>query len=163
MPGAFSNSPQAFVVRDGILNDQRLDPLRINQRHTETYRPAVILHVKGIARKPERFGEMIHDFSVVIERVREFFGVWPITVSETGIVRRDQVVAIGETNEKRLEHSRGRRNSVQQQNRRRVLWPCLPVENRQPVDLDRAIKSRMIHGYLLSLRLGQYVRRCGRD
>src|ERR1017187_2572005 len=60
----------------------------------KTHRAAVILHVKRVAREPERFGEMIHDVGEVIERIREFVQVWPVAVSEAWIIGRDKVIGI---------------------------------------------------------------------
>src|SRR5438552_13944423 len=68
--------------------------------------PAVILHVKRVAREPERFGEVIHDLGIVIERIREFFRVRPVAVSKAGVIGRDKVIAIGKPGEERLEHPR---------------------------------------------------------
>ena len=62
--------------------------------HAKSNGTAVILHVQRVARKAQRFGEMIHDFSDVIERVREFFWVGPVTVSEARIIRRDEMIAV---------------------------------------------------------------------
>ena len=61
-------------MRHSVLNDERLDPVRMSQGHAKTNGAAVILHVKRVARESERFGEVIHDLGVVIERIREFFG-----------------------------------------------------------------------------------------
>ena len=65
---------------------------------------AVVLHVRRVAREPERFGEVIHDFSVVIERIREVFRVRPVAVSEARVIGRDEMIAIGKPGEERLEH-----------------------------------------------------------
>src|SRR5437764_482037 len=40
---------QAFVVRHSVLDDERLDPLRMGQGHAEANGTAVILHVKSKA------------------------------------------------------------------------------------------------------------------
>ena len=56
-----------------------------------------------------------HDLGVVIERIRELFRVRPVAVAEARVIGRDQVIAIGEPGEERLEHSRGRGESVQQE------------------------------------------------
>ena len=74
--------------------------------HAKTHGPAIILHVERVAREPQRFGEMIHDVGVVIERVREFLRIRPVAVSEAGVIGRDQVIAIGQPGEERLEHPR---------------------------------------------------------
>src|SRR5216684_1572499 len=81
-PACFPNRSQTFVVRNGVLNNERLDSVRMGQGHAKTHGAAVILHVKRVAREPKSFGEVIHGFGDVIERVREFFRVWPVTVSE---------------------------------------------------------------------------------
>jgi len=49
--------------------------------------PIIILHIKGVAREPKRFREMIHDLGVVTESVREFFRVRPVAVSKTGATK----------------------------------------------------------------------------
>ena len=93
--------------------------------------------------------------AIVIERIREFFRVRPVAVSEARVIGRDQVIAIGKPREERLEHPRGRGKSVQQQKRRRVFRAGLSVKDGEPIDLYRAIKSRVFHGTFLSLGLGQ--------
>ena len=98
--------PQAFVVRHSVLDDERLDSVRVGQGHAKTYGTTVILHVKRVARNPERFGKTIHDLGVVIKRIRELFRVRPVAVSEAGVIGRDKVIAIGEPGEERLEHPR---------------------------------------------------------
>jgi len=59
---------QPFVVRYGILNDKRMDALRMRQCHAKAHRSAVILHVQGVARYGERFSEPGHDLIVTVER-----------------------------------------------------------------------------------------------
>jgi hypothetical protein len=78
-------------VRNGVLNNERLDSVRMNKDHAKTYGSAVILRVKRVAREPKSFRKVIHDFGDVIERVRELFRVRPVAVSEAGIIRRDKV------------------------------------------------------------------------
>ena len=105
-PPRFPIRAQTFVVRDRILNNERIYALGMRKRHAETDWAAVILHVKCVTRESERFGEVIHDFGNVIERVGEFFRIRPVAVSESRIIRRDQVISIGKPGEKWLEHSR---------------------------------------------------------
>ncbi len=125
----------------------------MGQDHAKAHGPAVILHVERVVREPERFGEVVHDLGDVIEGVCEFFRVGPIAVSETRIIGRDQVIAIGKPREEWLEHPRGRRKSVEQQKRRRVLQASLSVKDGEPIDLRRAIESRVFHLAFLSLLL----------
>jgi hypothetical protein len=103
---------------------------------------------------------MIHHFGDVIERVRELLRVWPVTVSEAGVIGRDKVIVIGKLGEERLEHPRGRRESVQQEKRRRFFRPGLSVKDQESIYLDRAIKSRMFHGTLLCLCVGRHFKYC---
>ena len=56
VPPRLPISPQAFVVRDSILDNQSVEPVRMGQGHTKTHGAAVILHVERVARKPECFG-----------------------------------------------------------------------------------------------------------
>ena len=95
---------EAFVVCDCVLNNKSFNALRMGKCHAKTDGAAVILHVKRVAREPERFGEVIHDLGEVIERVREFFRIGPIAVSEARVIGRDKMKAIGKPGEERLEH-----------------------------------------------------------
>src|SRR5580704_1357080 len=97
--------------------------------HSKTNGAAVILHVKRVAREPKSFAEVIHGFGDAIKRVCEFFRVRPVTVPETGIIGRDKVIVIGKLGEERLEHPRGRRESMQQEKRGRIYRPGLSVKN----------------------------------
>src|ERR1700691_2292987 len=105
---------------------------------------------------------MIHHLSNVIEGVRKFLGVGPVAVSEARVIRRDEMRAISEPHEKRIEHARGRRQSVQQQKRRRIFRPSLSVENGQAVYLGRAISDWILHETLpfLALRAGRELKSC---
>jgi hypothetical protein len=82
-------------MRHGILHDEGLDPIRMRQSHTKPHRTAVVLHVKCVAREPERLGEMSHDLRVVIEAVRESLWIRPIAVPEARVVGSQKVKAIG--------------------------------------------------------------------
>jgi hypothetical protein len=93
-------------VRHGVLDDERLDPVRMGQGHAKTHGAAVVLHVQRVAREPEPLGEMIHDLGVVIERIREVFRVRPVAMSEAAVIGRDKVIPIRQPGEERLEHSR---------------------------------------------------------
>ncbi len=94
-------------MRHRVLNDERLDPVWMGQGHAKTHRAAIILHVQGVAREPERLGEVRHDLGEVIERIRECLRIWPIAVPEAAwVIGRDKVIAIGEPGEERLEHAR---------------------------------------------------------
>jgi len=105
MPG-LPISSQAFVVGHGILGDEAFDALWMGEDHAKTNRSAVVLHIKAEVRRPERFCEVIDDLGDVVECVREFLRVGPITVAEAWIVGRDEMIAIRQPVEQRLEHAR---------------------------------------------------------
>ena len=88
---------------------------------------------------------MINDFGAVVERVRECRRVRRFAMPEAGVVGRDQVKVIGQPREGGIEHSRRGWKAVKQQNCRRVLGAGLSVENRDSIDLDGAIKRRVLH------------------
>ena len=48
---------KAFVMPSRVLNNERVDALRVRQRHSETDRAAVIVHVKRVTREAQRFRE----------------------------------------------------------------------------------------------------------
>ena len=85
---------QTFIVSDGILNNERFDAFRMRKRHAKTNRAAIVLHVKRVARKTQCFSEMSDDLSEVIEGVSEVLRIWPVTVSEARIIRRDEMIAV---------------------------------------------------------------------
>src|SRR5205814_4552054 len=63
-----------------------------------------------------------------------------------------------EPGEERLEHSRRRRESVQQEKRRRVFRTGLSIKDGEPIYLYRPIKNRVFHGTFLSF--GEQLKRC---
>ena len=65
-------------------------PFRMGYRHAKTHGVAVILYVTRVARKPQRFGEVIHDLGKMIERMREFSRVRPVAVSKDRVIGRDK-------------------------------------------------------------------------
>ena len=91
-------------MRDRVLRDKSLYAFWVHKCHAKAHGAAVILHVNGVAREPQRLGKMIHDPGNVIECVREFLGVGPIAVSEAWVIRRNKVIAVRKTREERLEH-----------------------------------------------------------
>src|SRR5580704_15814398 len=77
---------EAFIVSDGILNDESLDALGVRQGHSKADGAAVVLHVERVAREADGLREAFHDGSDVVECVGELRGVGPIAVSEAGII-----------------------------------------------------------------------------
>jgi hypothetical protein len=92
-------------MRHRVLDDESLDPFRMSESHPKAHRAAIVLHVKRVAREPERLDEMIHNVGVAIERIREFLRIRPVAVSKAWVIRSDKVTAIGEPSQERLEHA----------------------------------------------------------
>src|SRR5207247_6555656 len=95
----------------------------------------------------------------MIERIRESFRVRPIAVSKARVIGRNQVTAIGKSGEERLEHSRRRGKSVEQENRRRLFRAGLSIKDGEPIYLYRAMKNRVFHGTFLSFGKRQQLER----
>jgi hypothetical protein len=87
-----------------ILHDEGMHPLGMGQGYAKTHGTTVILHVERKAREPECFGEVIRDFSEVIERIGELFWIRPVAVAKARIVWRYQVIAIRKPREQGLKH-----------------------------------------------------------
>src|SRR4051812_35236463 len=118
----------------------------MRERHTKTDRAAIVLHVWRVAIETERLGEVRDDLRIMVERVRERLGIRPVAMSEPWVIRRYEVIAIGQPCNERLEHPRRRRQAVQQEQRRRVLRARLPVKDREPVDVSRSVERWMLPG-----------------
>jgi hypothetical protein len=95
---------QPFVVCDRVLDDQRLDPVRMRQCHPKADGASVVLHVQGVVLKTERLRKVSDDVREVVKRVRKRLRVRPLAVTKPRIIRRDQVIPIGQARKQRLEH-----------------------------------------------------------
>ncbi len=91
---------------DRVLNDKRVDPLGMRKRNAEAHRAAVILHIERVMGQTDRLGEVVYNGRNMVEGVGEQFRGGPVAVSEPGVIGRDQVIAIGKSGEKGLEHPR---------------------------------------------------------
>ena len=80
---------------DSILDDQRLNPFRMRERKAKADRAAIVLHEENVAMQIESHRELIHDGRQMVESVREGSRVRRPAMTEAGIVRRDQMVAVG--------------------------------------------------------------------
>ena len=93
-------------MRHGILNDQRLNALRVSKSQAKANWPTIVLHVEVVMRQAERLGKMLHYGRNVVEGVHELCRIRPIAMAETRIIRSDQVIAVGQALQKRLIHPR---------------------------------------------------------
>ncbi len=89
-----------------ILYDERLHPLCVGQGNTKANRSTVVLHVKRVARQANSQRKVAHDRSDAVKGIVEPLRIWPVAVAVARIVRRNQVVAVGQPRQQRLKHSR---------------------------------------------------------
>src|SRR5437899_12562819 len=66
-------------------------------------------------------------------------------MSKAGVFGRDKVIAIGKPRKQRLIHSRGRWQSVKQENRGGIFRPRLSIEDGESIHLYCAIKNERAH------------------
>jgi hypothetical protein len=92
---------------------------------------------------------MADDRGQVVEGVRELRVAGCVAVPEPGIVRCDEVEPVGEPVQQRLPHAGRGGESMQEQDRGRVLRAGLAIEDRQAVYADGAVR-RATHGCLRS-------------
>src|ERR1700730_5098917 len=147
--------PETALMRHSILNDERLNALRVSKSQAKANWPTIVLHVEAVMCQAQRFGHMLHHGRDVVEGVRELGMIRPIAMAETRIIRSDQVIAVGQALQQRLIHPRRGWQAVKQKQGRGVFRPCLPVENGQVVDLHGAIRHCGVHKLLLLLVLSQ--------
>src|SRR5256885_1241179 len=62
--------PETGIMRHGILNDQRLNALRVSKSQAKANWPTIVLHVEAVMRQAERLGKMLHHGRNVVEGVR---------------------------------------------------------------------------------------------
>ena len=95
---------QSFVMCDRVLNDQSFHALWVHKCHAKTDGATIILHVKRVARESERFGEVIHDLSQVIESVCEFLRIRPVAVPKARVIWSDEMKSVRKPREESIEH-----------------------------------------------------------
>ena len=135
---------EPVLVGDGVLDDERLEPLGLRDREPESHRAAVVLHDEGVPGQRESLGETADDRGQVVEGVRELRVAGCVAVPEPGIVRCDEVGQAGSPS------SSGRHMRDDEGNpcRSRIVGAsCGPAaqEDGQAVDVDGAVR-RAIHG-----------------
>ncbi len=75
--------------------------------------PPVVLHEECVAIQMQLFRKVLHDFSERIEGISELRVIWPRGMTETGIVRRDQMIFFAQAGfQQRLIHPGGRRHPM---------------------------------------------------
>src|SRR5262249_18948070 len=87
---------EAFLVRIGVLNDEPLQRIGIACNDPEAHRSTVILDEKAVTIESPLLQECRCDFSEPVERVTKLRRIGHVAVAEPGVIRRDDVKAVGE-------------------------------------------------------------------
>src|SRR5262249_8757253 len=89
-------SREAFLVRIGVLNDEPLQRIGTACNDSEAYRASIILDEEAVTIESLLRQEFCRDFSESVERVRKVRRIRHLAVAEPGIIRCDDVKAVGE-------------------------------------------------------------------
>jgi len=100
---------------------------------------AVIENVDRKAGKPDDLREAVDDPSEVVERVGKPATVRHVGLAEAGKIGCDDAEAISEQRDKVAEHMARTRETVQEQDRRRMFWSRLAGKNADPVHVDLVV------------------------
>src|SRR5262249_14395201 len=106
LPDGAPSIAEAFFIRIPVLRNDSRNSVRVSHRQTEAYRRAVIEYIECKAVDFERRRERLDRLGQSIERVRIFSFGRNFGKSETGEVRRDHPVAIGEAWNEFAKHER---------------------------------------------------------
>src|SRR3984957_13904503 len=93
--------------------------------------------------------KVIDDGREVIERIGELVGWRRVAMTKPRIIRRNQVVPVGEPLKQWLIHSRCRRKSMQEQDRGRSRRTRLAIEDLETVDFNAFVTGQFAHRVLL--------------
>ena len=98
-------------------------------RDTKTCRRTVVEYIDCEAPEADHFGKAGDDIGNVIEGVGELASLRHVRSSEAGQIGRHEMKAIGETGDEVAEHVARARETMEQQERRRVRRARLAVED----------------------------------
>jgi hypothetical protein len=131
--------PQAVLVRDRVLDHQRNEPIGMCDSQAEPDGSTVVLNKEAVPIDTHEFRKALDDSSEVVEGVVERRRVWSIAVAESWVVGSHQMEVVGQASEERFVHSRGRRKSVQEEQRGRIRAAGLAVEDGELVHINGSI------------------------
>src|SRR5437879_3216902 len=97
-------------------------------RDPETSGRAIVEDIDCEALETDHLGEAVDDIGNMIERVSELAPRRHLRLTKAGQIGRHQMKAIGEMRDEVTEHVARARETVKQQQRRRIRRPCLAVE-----------------------------------
>ena len=94
---------RAFLIRIGILNDKRLQPLRMRRDDAKADRSAIVMKVKGVFVDLELFEKSVDRPGQIIKRVRIRRWRRGVTVTKSWKIRCYQMIACCEQGDERIE------------------------------------------------------------
>ena len=130
---------QAFLIRIGILDDKRLQPLRMRRDDAKADRPAIVMKVEGVFVDLELLEKIVDRLGQIVEGVHIRRWWRGVTLTESRKIRRYQMIACCEQGDERIELARGRRETVQEHDRRRVLRTSFAIENSDTINRHAVI------------------------
>src|SRR5580704_11224819 len=105
---------QALLIRIGILDDKRLQPLRMRQDDAKADRPAIVVKVEGVFIDPELLEKSVDRPGQIVKGVRIRRRWRGVTLTEAWKIRRYQTIACCEQGDKRIELARGGGEAMRQ-------------------------------------------------
>jgi hypothetical protein len=140
----------AFCIRIGVLNDERRDALRVPGRKAKADGATEVLQIESVALEADALGEGLQHIGEMIEGVRKRVDARASAVAKAGIVRRNEVIAIGQPRDQIAKHMRGSREAVQEEDGRRIARAGLSIEDLEARSLDRPVvrRYRVMVGHL---------------
>ncbi len=100
-------------MSDSILNNYPSNTVGMGKGQSESDRSAKVLHEQDIVSEPQRVRQLTDRFCEMIECVGIFRRLRCAAVAEAGIIRGNEMVAICEQRDQRIEHPRRGRKPVQ--------------------------------------------------
>lgn len=73
--------------------------MRHRQAHSD--RAAIVLLVENVLVQSDHLGEIVDHFREMVERIAEFGRRRSVALAESGVVRRDKMIAVGQQRDQR--------------------------------------------------------------
>src|ERR1700733_5131771 len=98
---------QAFLIDIGILDDERLQPLRMRRHDAKADRPAIVMKEEGVWVDLELLEETVDRLGQIVEGVHIRRRRRGVTLTESWKIRCYQMIACCEQGDERIELARG--------------------------------------------------------
>src|ERR1700744_4583684 len=95
-PARLPKWAQTLIVRNRVLDNDAADALRMGQRQTKTNGASVVLHEQDVVCDSKPCRKFIRHLRKIVESVLEVGWRGRAAVAESGIIRRDEMIFVGE-------------------------------------------------------------------